>query len=329
MAKADTHFKGDAASAAPANDNREDAFTDLDEIAAQLADREAAEIAAAFPGETTASLRKKVSKAETTKLGEMNKKHAMIKRAGSTRVMNFHRGGTVDYSTAYDFSTYYRGDTIWTLTTSPSAKFPIKKEPLADWWLSNPGRRRYVRHVFEPKGAVAADEYNLWKGFAIKPKKGDWSLMRAHIKDVIASGNEAWYDYNIKWFAWCMQNPDKPAEAALVYRGPKGAGKGMVGNNFGSLFGEHYWHASKSEDFLGRFNSKMMSTVFLFADEAFWAGDPKLEGELKRIITESTLGVEAKYCDKVEVKNRLHILMASNANWVVPASPDERRYAVF
>jgi len=28
------------------------------------------------------------------------------------------------------------------------------------------------------------------------------------------------------------------------------------------------------------------------------------------------------------VPNRLHILMASNSNWVVPASSDERRYLV-
>ena len=39
--------------------------------------------------------------------------------------------------------------------------------------------------------------------------------------------------------------------------------------------------------------------------------------------------IEAKGRDAVEVPNRLHVVMASNEHWIVPASEDERRYAVF
>src|SRR5262249_14671558 len=67
----------------------------------------------------------------------------------------------------------------------------------------------------------------------------------------------------------------------------------------------------------------------LFADEAFWPGDRSAEGTLKRIITELTLIIEKKRFDAFEVANLLHILMATNADWVVPAGMDERRFAVF
>jgi len=50
---------------------------------------------------------------------------------------------------------------------------------------------------------------------------------------------------------------------------------------------------------------------------------------LKRIITEDTLTIEAKGVDTRSEKNRLHIVIAANADWVVPASLDERRFAFF
>ena len=39
--------------------------------------------------------------------------------------------------------------------------------------------------------------------------------------------------------------------------------------------------------------------------------------------------IEQKGNDVVPCPNRLHVLMAANAEWVIPASHDERRFAVF
>jgi hypothetical protein len=46
------------------------------------------------------------------------------------------------------------------------------------------------------------------------------------------------------------------------------------------------------------------------------------------LITERTLMIEPKGVDSFQMPNRLKILMASNNDWVVPASADERRYFV-
>ena len=73
----------------------------------------------------------------------------------------------------------------------------------------------------------------------------------------------------------------------------------------------------------------MRDCIFLLADEAFWAGDKQAEGTLKRIITEDTLLIEPKGVDVKSTKNRLHIMVASNEDWVVPATTDERRFAIF
>jgi hypothetical protein len=45
------------------------------------------------------------------------------------------------------------------------------------------------------------------EGFGVTEKQGDWSLMKAHIKDVMANGNISHYTYILYWMAWTVQNP--------------------------------------------------------------------------------------------------------------------------
>jgi hypothetical protein len=47
------------------------------------------------------------------------------------------------------------------------------------------------------------------------------------------------------------------------------------------------------------------------------------------LISEPYLTLERKGIDAKQVSNRLHIIMASNEDWVVPANYDSRRFAVF
>ena len=125
------------------------------------------------------------------------------------------------------------------------------------------------------------------------------------------------------------QNPDKQAETAIVFRGGRGTGKGMLCRAIIRSLGQHGIHISSPSLMTGRFNAHFRDCIALFADEAFWAGDKTGEGQLKRIITEDTLAVEAKNRDVVVVRNMLHIMIASNEDWIVPSGTDERRFAAF
>ncbi len=51
-------------------------------------------------------------------------------------------------------------------------------------------------------------------------------------------------------------------------------------------------------------------------------------GKFKRLITEPSLAIERKGVDIFSVDNCLHIIIASNEPWVVPAGVDERRFMV-
>jgi hypothetical protein len=199
-------------------------------------------------------------------------------------------------------------------------------------WFEWPGRRQYLGRgvVFEPGGPldIADDMLNLWRGFGIEPKQGDWSLMRAHICDVVCSGRQQDFDYLLKWMAYAVQNPNEPIGVAVAFRGAQGAGKGVVARTFGKIFGRHFAHIANGDQLTGRFNASLATSCAVFLDEALWAGDRKGEGVLKALITEPRLQLEAKFKDPIMVDNRLRIMVASNSDWMVPAGIGDRRWFV-
>ena len=205
-----------------------------------------------------------------------------------------------------------------------------KKEKLGDWWLKHPNRRQYDWVVFDPaRTEQDPTVYNLWRGWAVEPKRGDWSKLKLLLRDVLCGGDEASFDYVMRWSAFMVQQPSTPAEVALVFKGRKGTGKGTFCRTLKELAGQHGRQVAQPEHFTGRFNEHLADTVLLFVDEGLWAGDRKTEGALKNLITEPVLTFEGKNKPIIEGPNHLHIVIASNEDWVIPATPDERRFAVF
>lgn len=206
-----------------------------------------------------------------------------------------------------------------------------KPKQIGDYWLRWTGRRSYEGIDLEP-GAPAVlpgNTLNLWSGFAVQPAAGSWQMMQDHITHVLAGDDPAYATYIFRWMAWSVQNPGERAEVALVLRGGKGAGKGRFAYAMKKLFGQHGLQIFNSKHLVGSFNGHLRNCLLLFVDEAFWAGDKQGESVLKGLITEPALMIEQKGIDASPWRNRLHVIMAANAEWVVPASADERRYAVF
>lgn len=206
-------------------------------------------------------------------------------------------------------------------------KKPIMK-PAGQWWLTHGMRRQYSSLVFAP-GRDVPGVYNLWQGFACEAIPGkNHEPWLEHVRDHICSGNEEHYAYILGWMARAVQKPGQAGEVALVLRGGQGTGKGAFGRGFGSLWGRHYMQISNAKHLVGQFNAHLRDCVFLFADEAFFAGDKMHESILKTLVTEETFMVEGKYVDAEVAPNYTHLLMSSNASWVVPAGADERRFLV-
>ena len=193
---------------------------------------------------------------------------------------------------------------------------------IAQIWLKSPYRKTYTNIVFNPKIVGHYDgNFNMWKGFAIQPIKGDCSLFWDHIQAVICSGNKAHYLYVRRWLAHLVQKPWIIA-TALILRGKQGTGKGTFVDAIGKLFGSHYAPLANLDNILGKFNSHLKNAILIYADEAIWGGTKKEIGPLKALIT------EPKGKDGYWIDNFKHLIVSSNEDWAVHLDPDDRRFFV-
>ena len=73
-------------------------------------------------------------------------------------------------------------------------------------------------------------------------------------------------DYLFIWLAWSSQHPAEPSEVAVVPRGLKGTGKGMLARVLLDIFASHGLHISKADHLTGRFNAHLMHCCSIFVD---------------------------------------------------------------
>jgi hypothetical protein len=261
-----------------------------------------------------------------TLFAAMNQAFA-VTRYGGEIVIAFLRGTDITFVSTNDFHKMFANLEIVKQGVNKRLTFKASKR-----WFEWKGRRQYLGRgvVFEPGAPldVPNDLLNLYRGFGVTPARGDWSLMRSHIFNVVCSGNHKHFNYLIRLMAWGVQHLDKPLGVAVALLGPQGAGKGVFARTYGKLFGKHFSHITHGEQLTGRFNAGIGTACAIFLDEAVWAADKKGEGTLKALITEPTLQLEAKFRDPIMVENRLRIMIASNSEWAVPAGIGDRRWFV-
>ena len=266
---------------------------------------------------------------EAQAIARLNARHAVIREGGKTVIINhefdpvFQRR-VITRSSFADFRNFYGNEQVEIGRTKVGNRI---RRRLGHLWIDHPDRRQYEGLVCAP-GQEIPGHFNLWQGFAVDPVPGDWSLFQAHCREVICGGNPVLYDYVTTYLADAVQNAGDRAEVALVLRGGRGTGKGIFTRTFGGLFGQHFVHVAHSRHLTGHFNAHLRDAVVVFADEAFYPGDKQGEGALKMLITEPTIPIERKGQDVVVIKNLIHLILASNHDWVVPAGLDERRFCV-
>jgi len=212
-------------------------------------------------------------------------------------------------------------------TNSKGEETGREEMPAGQWWLKHRDRRQFTKIVFSP-GKDVPNAYNLWRGFGCEAIPGDCSLFLDHVLNIVCGGVESYYNYFISWIANAVQNPGEQGHSAVALKGKQGSGKSIVPYLYGQLFGRHSIMVNNSKHLVGQFNAHLRDCVFLFADEAFFAGDKQNESVLKTIVTERMLMFELKGVDAEPAPNCVHLMMASNEKWVVPAAADDRRYFV-
>lgn len=263
-------------------------------------------------------------------LEEMNARHAVVSHGREVVVYRsvddpiLRRKKYHKYPFA-SFQQLYQNDRVPVVQDSGR----VVKQNKGAAWLAHPLRRQYLGGVcYAPGRTLPADLLNLDMGFGLEPKPGRWPLMRAHLLHVICGGDEQVFRYVMGWLATAVQRRGDRAGVALVLRGNRGVGKGILGNTMVRILGQHGIYLSSSEHLVGKFNGHLEDASFVFGDECFFPYDKAHLSRLKSLITEPDITIEEKFQSARTARNCLHILLASNEQFVVPAGHDERRYCV-
>jgi len=193
--------------------------------------------------------------------------------------------------------------------------------------------------VFKPGLKIDPRFYNLWKGFSVEPLGYDEvpaqrsvdavEAWKEHALVNICRGNESLYRWLLAYFSHLVRRPWEKPLVALVFRGGKGTGKNALVDCVGKLLGSHYLVTSNRRYLIGNFNGHLENCLLFALDEAFWSGDKQAEGTLKDLITGNKHVIEHKGQEPYTVDNCTRVAIIGNEEWVVPASHDERRFAIF
>ena len=259
----------------------------------------------------------------------MNREYAIVAIGGKIRILRERQTVVNEWESHYDllekqsFLDLLQNDVVWTKGEKP------KPVSIAKIWLAHEERRTYHNGMdLFPLREAPEGYYNTWHGFSVEPREGDCSLYLNHLKEVICDGDEKLYDWLITWLADLVQDPSNPKGCAVVMRGGEGCGKGTFANAIGKLFGPHHRHLIDDSHLTSNFNSHLFDAITIFADEITWGGNKKTAGKLKGMVTERYLIGERKGVDAIQYNNRSHLIVASNSDWVIPASFDSRRWFV-
>jgi hypothetical protein len=263
-------------------------------------------------------------------LEQINKDHALIYMEGSHFILH----ETVDEKGAP--KRVFMNEQSFKRKFSP---FSLQKRgTYATEWLDWPKRREFSGVCFTPEREPRNGYYNLWRGFTCTPlayelgteeqRKGV-DMFLHHARENVCGGDEQLYRWLIGYFAHMVQRPYERPLTTLVFRGSKGVGKNALVDRVGNLLGDtHYVVAHNGRYLTSNFNGHLDSCLCLVLDEAIWSGDKSAEGVLKGVTTAPTILIERKGKEPYKVDNLVRLIVIGNEDWLVPASTDERRYAV-
>lgn len=258
---------------------------------------------------------------------EINKEYAFVKTgAYILQETTDEDGGFItERLTVMEFHAWF--------ANKPWVKAEEKARPISMHWMEWAQRRQYDGVVFSPERDLGPRWYNLWRGFSVAPapvaQHPALAMFLEHARENVCNGNATLFNWLMGYFAHLVQRPWEKPLVAIVFKGKKGSGKNALIERVGYLLGVHFLVADDERYLLGNFNSHLEANLCFVLDEAAWAGDKKAEGRLKGLITGTKRLIEHKGKEPRSKKSLSRIVVLGNEDWLVPATQDERRFAVF
>ena len=138
------------------------------------------------------------AKTETERLlAELNRDNSVVLDGARTRVLRFeeveHDAGGEHY--IYRVPTFLRFEDFRYLHLNRHLmvgdRSGDRSVDVGSWWLHHAQRQQYPGIIFKPNGEhIINGKLNLWRGWGVTPRRGDWGLLREHIYEVLAARDD-------------------------------------------------------------------------------------------------------------------------------------------
>ena len=147
------------------------------------------------------------------------------------------------------------------------------KRSLDQHWIEWEGRREFVNFGFWPGKKETENEYNLFRGFDVKPLNEEFpeqycSLYLEHVEKNICNNNAVHHQYLIQWLAHLFQKPGDKLPVAVCLRGQKGTGKSIFAKVLRTLVGQrHSFETGNREQLIGKFNNALEAKLLFIGEK--------------------------------------------------------------
>lgn len=214
----------------------------------------------------------------------------------------------------------------------------VAQAQVSEQWLKDPRRLDAETLTFNPAGGVFTDTpddrtaLNTWTGFPAHIPPSDWAERSApfveHLKWLFEADASAFLD----WLAHVAQRPGVLPTFGFLHIAPaQGLGRGWVAEVLAGVFGGR--HVERGFDLVGTlksgFNGQLGGKLMAVVDEIDAGGAQWLITQsLKKIVTEPTRVVNAKYGRMTLEHNVCRWLIFSNSETALPLEGGDRRFHV-
>ena len=215
-----------------------------------------------------------------------------------------------------------------------------KKKTLEDerfilMWIDDPEQRVVSRLNFYPKRSLCpANEYNLFKGFAVE------KIVKTHDCDLevifdrmrcLVNENDEHFQWLLKFVAHIFQFPERKPGVGIVFNGSQGTGKDSFWNFISAILGsELAMNTSDIErDLFGNFNGNSAHKLLIKMEETSVSTMLRFKEKIKSAVTATTGTYNQKYAKPVEMNSHERYISTSNDDVPVLIEDTDRRFVLF
>jgi hypothetical protein len=209
-------------------------------------------------------------------------------------------------------------------------KFLSSGETFVSRWILDPDIRTYTQFEFKPKMETTKGCFNLFQGFPLEPKKGDWTPVRELLWD-LSGRNQDNFDYLMNWSAHLFQKPFEKPEVFVIFSSLlEGVGKDTYADHvLRPMLGNDYYFTTTDHEneFFGRFNSHLQNKLLIKLEEMNYEVMIRNDDKLKGWVTTHSKSYEEKGVTKSPpIQSFLRLMGSTNEACPLKLTKSFRRY---